>query len=203
MSKLFIFVIVFLLVQTVLYLGVEIFEGEPHDVERAIDKRIPVVPAFTFIYVSWYLLIFIMPFLLYYADFGTFLIYMGAMTAIILISTIAYLVYPTSFKRPDSGSQKLKFLYFISYKQLNCAPSMHCSMSFVAVVAACLCPGLSPVVRVLVIADGLMIPVSTLFTKQHVVIDVLTALPLAAAGWAAGWGLYVSGLAEKCLGFLR
>ena len=202
MSELFrliIFVAVFLLLQTLFYLGVEIFEGEPHDVERPIDKRIPVIPAFTFIYVTWYPLIAIVPILLYYTDGMMFLIYMGAVIVDIIISLLAYLIYPTSFTRPPCENKGLNLVYKMSFKQMNCAPSMHCSMSYIAIAAALACPGLSLPIRLIIVIDALLITASTLFTKQHVVIDALTALPCALLSAAAGYGLYSLGLMNGLL----
>ena len=192
---LLIFIAIFLLVQAILYLGVEVFEGEPHDVSRKIDSRIPFKPAFLLIYVTWFPLIAITPILLYYSNRNIFMIYMMAMAVEIVISITTYLVYPTTFTRPPSDSKAVKLMRFASFKQINCAPSMHCSMSYIVIFAAVI-SGLAPWVILILVIDGIMIPVSTLFTKQHVVIDVLTAIPYAVVAWVAGLVCYNAGMAE-------
>ena len=184
--------------QTILYLGVEIFEGEPHDVSGKIDSRIPMKPAFLLIYITWFPLIAITPILLYYSDRNVFMIYMAAMAVEIIISVATYLIYPTTFTRPSSDSKAVKLMRFLSFKQINCAPSMHCSMSYIVIFAAVI-SGLSPWVIVILAIDGIMIPISTLFTKQHVVIDVLTAIPYAVVAWIVGLICYNAGLAESFL----
>ena len=202
-TRLILFIAAFLLTQTIIYFGVEIFEGEPHNVERPLDRKIPVIHQFSYIYVTWFALIAVTPLLIAIHDLELFSLYMASMAACIILSAAIYLIYPTSFTRPPSKSAKLKIIYFFSFKQVNCAPSMHCSMSYIVILAACLCPGLALPIRILLIADGVLIPVSTLFTKQHVIIDVVTALPTAAVSWLIGFLLYQGHLLDGFMNFFR
>ena len=50
---------IFLAIQCVVYFGVEKFEGPPHDIYRKIDEKIPFQPAWVYIYILWFPLIFI------------------------------------------------------------------------------------------------------------------------------------------------
>ena len=53
-----------------LYFGSQYWEGEPHTVGCRLDERIPVVPGFIYIYCSWFLMLVLVPLVLYRADTG-------------------------------------------------------------------------------------------------------------------------------------
>lgn len=200
--KLIIFTACFLLFQVIAYFGVEKFEGRPHDVERQIDKRIPVIPWFSIIYATWFPAIAICPLVLFYADREIYMIYMAAMFLDIILSCITYYFYPTSFTRPETDSWMLKIVYFMSYRQVNCMPSLHCSMSYIIIIACVCAEGLNPLIAAVFIIDSILIPISTLFTKQHVVIDVITAIPYAILCWLAGVALYHTDILNSIFSFL-
>ena len=170
--------------QTLLYFGVEAFEGKPHNVEKKIDGHIPFVPAFVYIYVLWFPLILLFPLALFRADPMAYARYQTAILLDIALSLVCYLVYPTSFARPEApdtvSGRAMKLVFRGSYKGLNCAPSMHCSMCYLVLHFIGATPGLPFAVAAIAAPVALGIVISTLFTKQHVVIDALTALPLAA-----------------------
>lgn len=72
----------------------------------------------------------------------------------------------------------MKFFYHSSYRGLNCAPSLHCSSCFLVICVSFTCAGMSLWVRGFTVSIAIMIVLSTLTTKQHTLIDVLTAVPL-------------------------
>ena len=170
--------------QTLLYFGVEAFEGKPHNVAKKIDGHIPFVPAFVYIYVLWFPLILLFPLALFRANPMAYARYQTAILLDIALSLVCYLVYPTSFARPEApdtvSGRAMKLVFRGSYKGLNCAPSMHCSMCYLVLLFVGATPGLPFAVAAIAVPVALGIVISTLFTKQHVVIDALTALPLAA-----------------------
>lgn len=176
--------------QCLLYFGVEALEGPPHNVERGIDRRIPFAPAWVYIYVLWFPLIALFPLALYFASPLHYGRYMTAMAADIVLSLICYLAYPTTFRRPvppmSATGLVMRLVYRGSYKGLNCAPSMHCSMCYIVLAMALVSPGLPLPVRGIAVILSALIVLSTLYTKQHVLIDALSALPLAALCWGLG-----------------
>ena len=131
---------IFLAIQCVVYFGVEKFEGPPHDIYRKIDEKIPFQPAWVFIYILWFPLIFLFPVAAYFANQAVYARYLASAAANIVISTVIYLLYPTSFERPvppDSfAGRTMKLVYSGSYKGVNCMPSMHCSMCYLVILAA-------------------------------------------------------------------
>lgn len=190
--------------QTLLYFGVEAFEGKPHNVAKKIDGHIPFVPAFVYIYVLWFPLILLFPLALFRADPMAYARYQTAILLDIALSLVCYLVYPTSFARPEApdtvSGRAMKLVFRGSYKGLNCAPSMHCSMCYLVLHFVGATPGLPPAVAAIAVPVALGIVISTLFTKQHVVIDALTALPLAAVCILIGNRLPFTALLHWILG---
>ena len=179
-----------LAVQTMLYFGVEALEGKPHNVESSWDRYIPFVPGWIFVYILWFPLIALYQLALFRASAAMYGAYIAAIAADIVLSLVCYLAYPTSFQRPlppdTAVGRVVQAVYRGSYRGLNCAPSMHCSMCYLIIVTAFLCPALSFGVRVTAALLSFGIVLSTLYTKQHVLIDVLSALPLAAICWGVG-----------------
>ncbi|MBF1256060.1 MAG: phosphatase PAP2 family protein [Stomatobaculum longum] len=190
--------------QTLLYFGVEAFEGKPHNVAKKIDGHIPFVPAFVYIYVLWFPLILLFPLALFRANPMAYARYQTAILLDIALSLVCYLVYPTSFARPEApdtvSGRAMKLVFRGSYKGLNCAPSMHCSMCYLVLHFVGATPGLPPAVAAIAVPVALGIVISTLFTKQHVLIDALTALPLAAVCILIGNRLPFTALLHWILG---
>ena len=185
--------IVILSAQAILYFGCEIFQHDHKDVKRSIDDRIPLIPAAAFAYVSWFPLIALFPIVLYHLSPFEYAVYQMSIILSDLASTAIYLAYPTTFERPalsDHGGsfaeKLLRVIYRGDFKGSNCSPSLHCIQSFIIMMAAFCCPALHGAVGALVICICLAIVAATLLTKQHVLTDVVTAMPAAVMAYAAG-----------------
>lgn len=200
--KLAIFIAGLIVFQIIAYFGVELIEGEPHNVKSRLDERIPVVPWTGAIYSTWFPLIAVAPLLLFYADFRVFKIYIIAWVIDIVISSAAYLIYPTSFERPPVSSGLLKFIYKASFRQINCAPSLHCSVSYLVIMACIAAEGMSLAIVLILIIDSIGICVTTLTTKQHVLIDVISAVPFAVLSWIIAFQLASNETIGNIFGFL-
>lgn len=172
-----------LIFQSVTYFGVQKLEGPAHDVKISADERIPYRPAFIFIYVLWYPMIAFFPMVLYCYSPGGFAEYMVMIILDILISLLIYMVYPTSFERPepDDGflGRIMTIVYRCDYKGKNCMPSMHCSMCFIIMFSALSCSRMDIWLQIPVCVLAALIVVSTVMTKQHVIVDVAAAFALA------------------------
>lgn len=170
------------------YLLIQKYQGEAHNVLRPIDTQIPFDSRWIFLYVLWYPLIALFPVVLSQYSMAAYSQYLLCVVTDIVMSLILYYWYPTSFERPeiqgDSISDKLlKFIRICNYKGKNCMPSMHCSMCYIIIVFSLNC-GLLPVaVKAGVITLSLLIVVSTVFTKQHVFMDTVTAVVPALLGY--------------------
>ena len=174
--------------QGISYLLIQRFQGTYHDMSKKTDYNIPLRSRWIYVYVLWYPLIALYPIYLYSCSVMYYKIYMCAILVDILISLLIYVLYPTSFQRPvpsgsNLSSKLLRGMYIVNYKGLNCMPSMHCSQCFIILITTAVCN--SQGYMNILIAGGILllsagIVLSTLYIKQHVLADVITALPVAA-----------------------
>ncbi len=161
------------------------------------DRAIPLVPAFIWPYEACYALPLVALWL--FRDWHRFNV---GVLAIILASVIAFLCYllvPVAFPRPVLGSslpeRVLGMEFAVDFSPgANKLPSLHVAISWILLFALWGQTG-----RRLVdgLALGLVtaVTVSTIFVKQHVLLDVATALPLAVVAFVLSRRLYWSATA--------
>ena len=185
--------VLLLCVQGSSYLLIQKFQGEFHDMARTVDGRIPLITQAVYVYVLWYPLIFLYPLYLFRLSQSAWIVYVLAIVLDIIFSLVIYMLYPSSFQRPQPSDSVLsgkilRLLYFCNYKGLNCMPSMHCSQCYIILLSAVMC-GLNGVMSAVAAACVtvlcIMIVISTVLTKQHVLIDMVSALPLGIIVFAA------------------
>ena len=179
-SKVVIVQAVLLVFQIIMYFGCEYFQSGFHDVKRGIDDKIPFVEWSVLVYVLWFPLIALFPIALFYVNEEYYVFYITAMFMEVVLSVICYMIYPTAFKRPkpsDKLSGKLMAIVFKgSYRGVNCAPSLHCSSCYLIIFTALM--AMHNVTGIISIIVAVAIVISTMTTKQHTVIDVLSAIPM-------------------------
>ena len=179
-SKVVIVQAVLLVFQIIMYFGCEYFQSGFHDVKRDIDDKIPFVEWSVLVYVLWFPLIALFPIALFYVNEEYYVFYITAMFMEVVLSVICYMIYPTTFKRPkpsDKLSGKLMTIVFKgSYRGVNCAPSLHCSSCYLIIFTALM--AMHNVTGIISIIVAVAIVISTMTTKQHTVIDVLSAIPM-------------------------
>ena len=179
-SKVVIVQAVLLVFQIIMYFGCEYFQSGFHDMKRDIDDKIPFVEWSVLVYVLWFPLIALFPIALFYVNEEAYVFYITAMFMEVVLSVICYMIYPTTFKRPkpsDKLSGKLMTIVFKgSYRGVNCAPSLHCSSCYLIIFTALM--AMHNVTGIISIIVAVAIVISTMTTKQHTVIDVLSAIPM-------------------------
>ena len=144
------------------------------------EERLPFLPIFEYLYVLTY---FIAAFLIVTVrDYATFRRLAHATGLSLLAAYTTYLLFPVYFERPHLEVSSLHtWLLSLEYldKPYNHFPSLHVTLSWLAVFA-------SQVSRraragLYVLAAG--ISVSTLFVKQHYIVDVIYGFALAWIAW--------------------
>ena len=162
------------------------------DVTLALDRSIPLVPEFI-----WpYLLCYVFPFLplAVVKDWHRF---NRAFLAILIANAAAFLAYvllPIAFPRPELGAgfsdRVLALQFAYDFKPgANKLPSLHVAYAW-TVALLCLKQGLGRTREALVFLTAALISVSTLFVKQHILLDVVAGTVLAYAAWFAAGSLY-------------
>ncbi len=170
-------------IQSILYFISKLLQGDLNLVGNVIDTKIPFVPAFFIPYCIWYLMIFIIPYYLYCKDKDKFIKYTMAYILCSMIGNIVFISYPSTVARPtvtgtDIFSLIAKFIYWID-TPTNCFPSLHCAISMLFILYICESKNTNIITKISVCIISILIMLSTLFTKQHVVVDFISGDMLA------------------------
>lgn len=170
-------------IQSILYFISKLLQGDLNLVGNVIDAKIPFVPAFFIPYCIWYLMIFIIPYYLYCKDKDKFIKYTMAYILCSMIGNIVFISYPSTVARPtvtgtDIFSLIAKFIYWID-TPTNCFPSLHCAISMLFILYICESKNTNIITKISVCIISILIMLSTLFTKQHVVVDFISGDILA------------------------
>lgn len=173
--------IIFLIVfQSSLYFIAKFTPFAYHIVNIEFDSYIPLISIFVIPYVLWYLSLFIVPYLFSKYDEHLYRVYVRTIIISLFIAFLIYFFYPTTLIRDEVVVKDiLTFIIDLIYKidtpAINCLPSAHCILSFVHIYITIIIKGMNKKIKVLIIIQSILVILSTLFIKQHVVLDVITA----------------------------
>lgn len=170
-----------LLVPLYIFIGALVMPNRTlHMPELPLDRALPLQPTWALVYGSFYLFLILLPMFVVRQEEQirrTVLAYL----MVWITAYVCFLVYPTVAPRPVKvtgvgfATWGLRFLYSAD-PPYNCFPSLHVAHSFVSALTS------YRVHRGVGIAAGicaLLVGVSTLFTKQHYVLDVIAGIFLA------------------------
>lgn len=177
-KKIGLFAIV-LLLNSVGYKLAQILRPEGFLVTTWLDSFIPYISYFVVAY-ALYPVIAIIPFVLYWNDYRKYRVMALSFAAVLAIAIVIFMVFQTSATRAvvqptDLFNWGVSLVYSLD-KPLNAFPSLHVAIPVIATLfiylrsrrlGLCLLP-----VTVLVV-------MSTVFIKQHAVLDVIGGLVLA------------------------
>lgn len=153
--------------------------------ELALDRLFPVQPAWMIVYGSLYVFVVLLP-VLVVRDRELFRRAMQAYLTVMVVSYLGFLLYPTQAPRPEQVTGEgflawnLRLAYSIDPPH-GCFPSLHVAYSF---VSALTCYRVHRGLGIVSALWAALIGVSTLYTKQHYVVDVI-------AGSLAAYVAYV------------
>lgn len=156
------------------------FDDAFHAPELPVDRMIPVQPVWSLIYGALYMFLIVLPVFVVRHD-EHIRRTVSAYLTVWLTSYVVFLVYPTVAPRPDVvigdgfAAWGLRALYGAD-PPYNCFPSIHVAHSF---VSALTCLRVHRGVGATTIVCAVLVGVSTLFTKQHYVVDVIGGALLA------------------------
>lgn len=183
-KEIFILVILFLY-QTFIYLISKLSPFNYHLLKSSFDNKIPFVPIFILFYVSWYAMLFIIPYwFIKKNNKNLFYKYVVSLFISITVCGLIFLLYPTTVERPDIvvnslSTLLLKSVYVLDTPAINCLPSIHCLSCFLFIIYSFLNIELKFIQKTGVTIWSVLVILSTLLIKQHVVIDVVMSLVIA------------------------
>jgi membrane-associated phospholipid phosphatase len=151
----------------------------------ALDRALPLQPAWALVYGTLYLFLIVLPvFVVRQEEQIRRTVF--AYLSIWITSYVIFLAYPTMAPRPSDVIGKgfavwgLRFLYDAD-PPYNCFPSLHVAHSF---VSALTCYRVHRRVGIAAMICASIVGLSTLFTKQHYILDVIAGI-LLACFWVA------------------
>ena len=173
------------------FLFIERFAGgEYHVIHCAADDAIPFCEFFVIPYFAWF------PFLVWGMVYGLLRdvsLFRRQMHYYMLTFTLAVVIYriypsmqqlrPAAFPREGLFVSLVRFLYWLD-TPTNILPSEHVIGSAAVIFAAWRSDRLRRH-RWTVLLMGLLISISTVFLKQHSLLDHLAAFPVCLLGWYA------------------
>lgn len=176
-------VALFSLIPFYLVIGDWVADGVVYAPELPLDRMVAVEPAWSVVYGSLFCAALMPVFVVHQQELVRRTIL--AFLTIWLFAYAVFLVYPTIGPQPDevAGEGFLAWLLKVIYAsdvRYNCFPSLHVAQCFLAALAC------SRVHRGLGIAGcawAFLVGVSTVYTKQHYVLDVLGGMLLAYAAY--------------------
>jgi len=165
-----------------------------HMPELALDRAIPLEPLWMIAYGSIWIFAFLPVFIVRQPAL-TRRAMLAALT-VIVIAYVGFLIYPTVLPRaevPGDGfsAWSLRLVYSIDPPH-GCFPSLHVAYSF---VSALTCYRVHRGVGVIALVWAAIIGVSTLYTKQHYVVDVIGGIAIACVAYL----LFLRGYPRKAI----
>lgn len=159
--------------------------GDPHYLpEIALDRAMPLWPAWIAVYASLYVSGFLLPLIVVRGQ-ELFHQTLKAYIFVMVISYAGFLVYPTIAPRAeriavdDFTTWALQLVYDID-QPYGCFPSLHVAYSFVAALA---CYRMHRGVGLVACAWAGLIGISTVYTKQHFALDAVAGALIGLAAY--------------------
>ncbi|GAA0718762.1 phosphatase PAP2 family protein [Clostridium malenominatum] len=144
------------------------------------DRNIPFLKEFIIPYIIWYPFIIFTLFYLCMKNLKTYYRTLFSIILGLLLCYVTYYVFQTTVPRPvlygdDTFTKLTKVIYYFD-KPFNCFPSIHVLTSYLMIKGINFEDNL--LIKVFVYTVSSLIIISTLFVKQHVVLDLVSAILL-------------------------
>jgi membrane-associated phospholipid phosphatase len=158
-------------------------------VQVGLDRAIPLWPEWVVIYILALLIwISLTLWAAWRMEERQYLAFITAMLAAIIPAVLIFLFYPTYVIRPELtgsgwGMEALRYIY-ANDRTYNAFPSGHI---YLTAIPLYFYARWKPKFWVLCVFTMILITLSTLFTKQHSVLDLIGGFVWAAGGIAFGW----------------
>lgn len=175
--------------------------GHYYSMHCPLDDMIPFCEWFLIPYLLWFVYLIGTIVYTFFFDVAAFKRMMYFIIITYSITMLIYLVFPTCQDlRPTQFARDNVLTRFVAWfynfdTNTNVCPSIHVLGSVAAMLGLCDCRRLqNPKLKLLFILLCVLICISTVFMKQHSVLDVLEALPLCVIAYPI---CYKAGRHEK------
>ncbi len=161
-----------------------------YSVHCALDDKIPFCEWFFIPYLFWFVLLVGTIAYTFFFDIPAFKKMMHFIILTYTVTIVIYFLFPTcqELRPPEFTNNNLLTRMIGGFYEFdtntNVCPSIHVIGSFAAMFALWECKALQkPQFKAAAAVIAVLISISTVFVKQHSVIDVVAALPLCAIGY--------------------
>jgi membrane-associated phospholipid phosphatase len=188
-------VLLFAILPFYLVIGAAVSGGPVHIPELPLDRDIPVAPGWSLVYGSLFLAAVLPVLVVHQREHVDRTI--RAFLWVWLVGYVCFFFYPTASSRPAQvpgdgfGDWGLRVIYSSDFRY-NCLPSLHVAQCF---LAALTCGRVHRGVGAVAMVWASLVAISTLFTKQHYILDVVTGVMLAYAAYA----IFIRGYAREAI----
>ena len=171
-------------------------------VKSPLDDLIPFCEWFIFPYMSWHVSLLWMSLYTLAYDIGAFRRFMWNLILTTAIAVAVYVIWPNqqplrpeTFPRENILTWATGIIYTVD-TDTNVCPSLHCIGGFAILFAAMDLERFRKKVGwvIFFILFALLICASTVFMKQHSIVDFFAAIPVILVGWLA---VYLPAMLKK------
>lgn len=146
-----------------------------------IDHSVPFLPIFVLPYIAWYAFVLFSIIYLCFKDRPNYYRTVAALNLSLIICYIIYFVYQTTVPRPDISGYDSLFIPLVNIvynmdKPFNCFPSIHVVQAYVVMKGIHQSSSIQRGIKLVTNVMALLIIASTVFIKQHVILDIIGAV---------------------------
>ncbi len=164
-----------------MYFFINLTTTRAHDITTFVDRLIPFNEWFIIPYVFWYVYTFGTLLALAYADYKTYYRLLFSILTGMAVCFVIYFFYPTTVPRPHvpgtNGLQRLVLDIYSDDRPYNCFPSIH-MLDTILITLFLFRHKKGAPLKVTTGIICVLIYMSTLFIKQHSVLDALASTAL-------------------------
>ena len=163
-------------------------------IHSRLDDLIPFCEWFIFAYMSWHVSLVWMSLYTLAYDIPAFKRFMWYLILTTILAEIVYVIWPnqqllrpdlTTLGRDNLLTKAVGIIYTVD-TNTNVCPSLHCIGGFAVLFAALDMPRFrTKGWTVFFVIFALLICASTVFMKQHSIVDFFAAIPVILIGWLA------------------
>ena len=175
--------------EAVIFFLTKPFIHDPYVLGSALDNKIPFIPHFIWIYVFWYFMLIAVPYYIAKKNISSFYKYVTTFVITTLIAGMIFIIFPNTVIRANVqdtniASHLVKVIYMLDNPAINCLPSIHCLFSYLFILAIFDTKDTVNVwIKIIISILSILVVLSTLFIKQHVIYDAIAAFILAILIW--------------------